>query len=70
MLCRHNKWVQNFGQLKDPDEISRREKIWWDLMLEIEREFDQPAGALSGTQFRSHVETSLDPDSFTRRQGP
>ena len=26
MLCRHNRWVQEFGKVRDPDEISRREK--------------------------------------------
>ena len=26
MLCRHNKYVQEFGQVRDPDEIARRER--------------------------------------------
>ena len=67
MLCRHNKWVQNFGQLKDAEELSRRERIWWDLVLEIEDEFSQPAGALSGDEFRSFLEQSLDVAKFVRR---
>ncbi|MEM6796988.1 MAG: SDR family oxidoreductase, partial [Acidobacteriota bacterium] len=32
MLCRHNRYVQNFGRVRDLDEVSRREKLWWDLM--------------------------------------
>ncbi|MFQ5526479.1 MAG: SDR family oxidoreductase [Thermoanaerobaculia bacterium] len=67
MLCRHNKWVQDFGQLKDASEISRREKIWWDLMLEAEQRFDRPAGALSTAEFRSFVADTLDPEQFEPR---
>ena len=28
MLCRHNKYVQEFAKVRDPDEIARREKAW------------------------------------------
>ena len=26
MLCRHNKYVQEFGRVRDPDEVARRER--------------------------------------------
>ena len=28
MLCRHNKYVQEFGRVRDADEIARRERVW------------------------------------------
>ncbi len=64
MLCRHNKWVQNFGQLKDPVEISRREKVWWDFVLGLEARFAKPAGALTSEEFRTALESSLDTEAF------
>lgn len=67
MLCRHNKWVQNFGRLKDPMEISRREKVWWNFVLDIEREHSKPAGALSGAEFRSALNAALDLETFEPR---
>ncbi len=70
MLCRHNKWVQNFGQVKDAREISRREKIWREIMFEIEEKHGQSAGALPVLEFRSHVEEVLDSDAFVRRSPP
>jgi hypothetical protein len=64
MLCRHNKWVQNFGQLKDPKEISRRERVWWDFVLGLEERFAKPAGALTSEEFRAALESSLDTEAF------
>ena len=64
MLCRHNKWVQDFGQLKDAAEISRREKVWWDFILGLEETFGKPAGALSSEEFQAALSSSLDLDTF------
>ncbi len=67
MLCRHNHYVQHFGRVRDPDEISRREKIWWDLMLELEQASGGPAGAMPADAFRQAVEEALDLEDFVRR---
>ena len=67
MLCRHNRYVQNFGQVRDLDEISRREKVWWDFCLDLERETGGPAGAMSAADFRQAVEDGLDLERFERR---
>lgn len=64
MLCRHNKWVQNFGRIKDPVELSQREKVWWDFVLGLEQRFAKPAGALSSEEFRTALEASLDTKAF------
>jgi nucleoside-diphosphate-sugar epimerase len=67
MLCRHNRWVQDFGKVKDLDEISRRERIWHDFILDLESQHQAPAGALSAEQFRSELDTKLDTGSFQPR---
>jgi nucleoside-diphosphate-sugar epimerase len=64
MLCRHNKWVQNFGQLKDSQEISRREKVWWDFVLGLEERFAKPVGALTSAEFSAVLDSSLDTEAF------
>jgi hypothetical protein len=35
MLCRHNRHVQAYGQVRDPDEIARREGLWEQAIEEI-----------------------------------
>jgi nucleoside-diphosphate-sugar epimerase len=64
MLCRHNRYVQDFGKIKDPDEISRRERIWWEFASRAEERYGQPVGAMSATDFRTALEQSLDTDRF------
>ncbi len=64
MLCRHNKWVQDFGQLKDSDEISRREKVWWDFVLGLEERHGRPAGVLTSAEFNEALEAALDTEAF------
>ncbi len=69
MLCRHNRFVQRFGQVRDLDEISRRERIWWDLMMELEAETGGPVGAIAPEDFRLAVRKRLDVESFVRLDG-
>lgn len=51
MLCRHNKYVQRFGQIRDLDEVSRRERDWLTFVEELEDTHDQCVGALSSKKF-------------------
>ncbi len=64
MLCRHNRYVHNFGQVRDLDEISRREKIWWDFCLALEQETGQPVGAMTAEAFQQAVGEHLDLEGF------
>jgi nucleoside-diphosphate-sugar epimerase len=51
MLCRHNRFVQEYGKVKDLQEISRRERTWLAFVEEVERETGQPAGAVPAEEF-------------------
>ncbi len=67
MLCRHNRYVQRFGQLKDDDEISRREKVWWDFCLDLEKKHGQPVGSLQAELFKREVDDGIDLEAFARK---
>jgi nucleoside-diphosphate-sugar epimerase len=67
MLCRHNRYVQHYGEVRDLDEISRREKAWWQLALALERETGKPVGALSAEDFRRALHERLDVETFVLR---
>ncbi len=66
MLCRHNRYVQEYGKIRDDDEVSRREKIWLDLCMELEGEYEKPVAAISAPIFRREVEARLNLERFER----
>ena len=68
MLCRHNKHVQDFGTIRDPLELSRREKLWLEFIEEIEAETGEPAALMHSKAFFQRFCDTFDRDSFTRRQ--
>ncbi len=65
MLCRHNKYVQKFGKIRDLDEISRREKVWADFIEELERATGKRAGEVDASHFTNALELAVDLGSFT-----
>ncbi len=67
MLCRHNKYVQNFGKLWDLDEISRREKVWWEFVEDLEDLAGRPAGSMTAPEFRDALRLGLDLTRFERK---
>jgi len=64
MLCRHNQYVQAFGQVRDATEVSRRERVWEALIERIELDMGEPAGALSAEDFRDALCSHLDTEHF------
>jgi hypothetical protein len=68
MLCRHNRYVQQFGKIKDLDEISRRERIWWDLIVELEDRLGHPVGGMDPQKFRDFINSRLDVGTFELMQ--
>ena len=67
MLCRHNRLVQDFGRVKDPDEVARRERAWAAAVERIERDAGRVAGSLDAAEFGRRLEAVLDLGSFRLR---
>jgi nucleoside-diphosphate-sugar epimerase len=64
MLCRHNQYVQEFGQVRDASEVSRRERVWSKLIACIEGDVGVSAGSLSAQEFRAALGRHLDTEHF------
>jgi hypothetical protein len=60
MLCRHNRYVLEFGKIKDPDEVARRERRWHEAMDQIEFETGRPAASLPPARFRELIRPLID----------
>jgi nucleoside-diphosphate-sugar epimerase len=67
MLCRHNKYVQQFGKVRDADEISRREFLWSEAIDEIELKTGHQVGQIPAPEFRRLLNEEMDPVSFRKR---
>jgi hypothetical protein len=64
MLCRHNKFVQDFGRVKDPDEIARRERVWAEALARLEEQSGRQAGSIEAEEFRRRLGEVLDLKRF------
>jgi nucleoside-diphosphate-sugar epimerase len=69
MLCRHNRYVQQYGRVRDADEIARRERRWETALLRIEARTGHQAGALRPREFRERLAEELDLESFSLKRG-
>jgi nucleoside-diphosphate-sugar epimerase len=67
MLCRHNRYVQEFGRLRDPDETARREQAWEKAVDAIELRTGHQIGALPAASFRRLIEEEIDLRTFRLR---
>ena len=67
MLCRHNRFVQQYGRVRDADETARRELAWEKALLRIEARTGHQAGALRPREFRERLGEELDLEPFTLR---
>jgi nucleoside-diphosphate-sugar epimerase len=68
MLCRHNKYVQEFGKVRDLDEVARREKVWERAIEAIERETGHEAAAIAPGRFRERLAARIDLEGFRARR--
>jgi hypothetical protein len=64
MLCRHNRYVQQYGRVRDADETARRELSWEKALQRIEARTGHQAGALRPREFREHLALELDLETF------
>ena len=67
MLCRHNKYVQEFGQVRDQDEIARRERLWENAIDETEYETGRQVASMRPREFRRLLGERLDLRTFRER---
>ena len=67
MLCRHNRYVQDFGKVRDLDEVSRREKVWAQFITEVEQRIGKSVGALSAAEFGLELNAAIDTERMVRR---
>ena len=67
MLCRHNKYVQQFGQVRDQDEIARRERLWENAIDEIEFDTGRLVPSMRSPEFRRLLAERLDLRTFEPR---
>ena len=67
MLCRHNRYVQEYAKVRDPDEIARRERAWEHAIDEIEYETGRQVAAIPAREFRQLLADRLELRSFSAR---
>ena len=64
MLCRHNMYVQNFGRVRDLDEIARRELVWEKMCAALEQKTGHEVGAIAADDFRRLITEEIALDTF------
>jgi nucleoside-diphosphate-sugar epimerase len=69
MLCRHNRYVLEFGTVRDEREVARREALWRRVVDEIEIGTGRPAATLGASEFRALFESQVALPGFRRRPG-
>ncbi|MBI5365510.1 MAG: SDR family oxidoreductase [Planctomycetes bacterium] len=64
MVCRHNRFVQSFGIIRDPLEIARRERLWSEVVARLEQSSGAHVGVMSAAAFRTALRAAIDPETF------
>jgi hypothetical protein len=67
MLCRHNRYVQEYGRVRDPDEVARRERVWDEAIEKIEFLTGREAASLEAAEFRDRLAAEIDLGTFRAR---
>ncbi len=70
MLCRHNRYVQEFGRVRDADETARRERVWTSAIEVIEHRSGHQIGALPAADFQRLIDEEIDLRAFRLRSAP
>jgi nucleoside-diphosphate-sugar epimerase len=68
MLCRHNRFVQEFGRVRDADEVARREQIWEQALAAIEYGTGRQASSIPTEEFQELLAAEVDLKGFERRR--
>jgi hypothetical protein len=70
MLCRHNRLVQEYGRVRDPDEVARRERAWEHAVDRLEARSGHEVGSICAAHFREMFAEEIDPRTFRPREAP
>ncbi|HET7291459.1 MAG TPA: SDR family oxidoreductase [Vicinamibacteria bacterium] len=70
MLCRHNRFVQDYGRVRDPDEIARRERVWERALAAIEHGTGREVASLPPGEFHKRLLGEVDMKSFELKKKP
>lgn len=65
MLCRHNRWVQEFGKIRDTDEIARRERVWVEFLDALREHLGREPSTLPARVFLHAVRAGLDTEELS-----
>ena len=65
MLCRHNRYVQQFGKIRDADEIARREAVWSAAIDRIEHTTGREVASIPPALFAHLLARAIDTTTFT-----
>ena len=68
MLCRHNKYVQEFGKVRDLDEIARREHLWEKTLKAIEHTTGRQVASIPPDEFRRLLGQRLELKAFREKE--
>ncbi len=68
MLCRHNKYVQEFGKVRDPDEIARREHLWEKVLKDMEHRTGRQIASLPPDEFRRLLSQRIELKGFREKE--
>ena len=64
MLCRHNKYVQEFGRVRDLDEVARREKAWEEAVRAISYRTGREVASIPAPEFKNLLAQEIDLRTF------
>ncbi|PYQ02438.1 MAG: hypothetical protein DMF82_16065 [Acidobacteria bacterium] len=70
MLCRHNRYVQEYGRVRDADEVARRENLWAQAIESIEFRTGREVASMAADEFREHLAAEVDLATFRARSRP
>jgi nucleoside-diphosphate-sugar epimerase len=68
MLCRHNKYVQEFGKIRDLDEIARREHLWEKTLKAIEHTTGRQVASIPPDEFRRLLGQRIELKGFREKE--
>jgi hypothetical protein len=64
MACRHNRYVLQFGRVRDPRDVARRERAWAEALDRIELDTGRPAAEIPAADFHEALRARLDLQRF------